>query len=64
MEENTMLSIAVDHIINAENFVIVGDQVNAYAARKLPGIDHGIGGIGEIVVYITGITKYIDIYGI
>ena len=59
-----MLSIAVDCINNAENPVVVCDQVNTNPGRKLPCIDHGVGRIGKFVIYITYIGKHIDIYSI
>ena len=59
-----MLSVAVNYIINAENLIVVGDQVYTGPGRKLPCIYHGVGRVGKIVVYITCIGKQIDIYSI
>ena len=64
MEEETMFPIAVDHVIDTEYLIVIGDQVYSHSCRKLPGVDHGIGGIGEIVVYIAGVCKNIGIYRI
>ena len=61
MEKQSMFTIPVDGIINPEYLVIIGHQIEPNTGRKLPVIDHGVGGIGKIIVHITGIRKQVEI---
>ena len=57
MKKYTIFPVTVNGKIDPENLVIIGYKIKSYPGGKLPGVHHGVGGIGKFIIHKTRISK-------